>query len=103
MGRWPLLQNKILYLVSCILYLDKSIKPGSNSIMTDKHTAEHSRAACLGKYWPKSGVYIAHTTIKPKVSISLTEMPFLRNDFVIGVSLSPFTFVVFVNLNFNIV
>ena len=74
---------------------DKSIKPGSNSIMTDKHTAEHSRAACLGIYWPKCGVYIAHTTIKPEVSISLTEMPFLilqvnfhtSNDFVIGVSL----------------
>ena len=75
---------------------DKSIKPGSNSIMTDKHTAEHSRAACLGIYWPKCGVYIAHTTIKPEVSISLTEMPFLilqvnfhtSNDFVIGVSLN---------------
>ena len=74
---------------------DKSIKPGSNSIMTDKHTAEHSRATCLGIYWPKCGVYIAHTTIKPEVSISLTEMPFLilqvnfhtSNDFVIGVSL----------------
>ena len=74
---------------------DKSIKPGSNSIMTDKHTAEHSRAACLGIYWPKCGVYIAHTTIKPEVSISLTEMPFLilqvnfytSNDFVIGVSI----------------
>ena len=64
--------------------------------MTDKHTAEHSRAACLGIYWPKCGVYIAHTTIKPEVSISLTEMPFLilqvnfhtSNDFVIGVSLT---------------
>ena len=74
---------------------DKSIKPGSNSIMTDRHTAEHSRAVCLGIYWPKCGVYIAHTTIKPEVSISLTEMPFLilqvnfhtSNDFVIGVSL----------------
>ena len=74
---------------------DKSIKTGSNSIMTDKHTAEHSRAACLGIYWPKCGVYIAHTTIEPEVSISLTEMPFLilqvnfhtSNDFVIGVSL----------------
>ena len=64
--------------------------------MTDKHTAEHSRAACLGIYWPKCDVYIAHTTIKPEVSISLTEMPFLilqvnfhtSNDFVIGVSLT---------------
>ena len=64
--------------------------------MTDKHTAEHSTAASLGIYWPKCGVYIAHTTIKPEVSISLTEMPFLilqvnfhtSNDFVIGVSLT---------------
>ena len=52
------------------------IKPGSNSIMTDKHTAEHSKAARLGIYWSECDVYIAHTTIKPEVSISLTEMPF---------------------------
>ena len=59
-------------------YLDvNGIKPGSNSIMTDKHPAEHSKAACLGIYWPKCDVYIAHTTIKPEVSISMTEMPFL--------------------------
>ena len=66
--------------------------------MTDKHTAEHSRAACLGICWPKCGVYIAHTAIKPEVSISLTEMTFLilqvnfhtSNDFVIGVSLSSY-------------
>ena len=45
--------------------------------MTDKHTAEHSKAACLGIYWPECDVYIAHTKIKPEVSISLTEMPFL--------------------------
>ena len=45
--------------------------------MTDKHTAEHSKAACLTIYWPESDVYMAHTTIKPEVSISLTEMPFL--------------------------
>ena len=24
------------------------IKPGSDSIMTEKHTAEHSKTACLG-------------------------------------------------------
>ena len=39
------------------------IKPGSNSIMTDKHTAEHSKTACLGIYWPVSDAYIAHSTI----------------------------------------
>ena len=44
--------------------------------MTHKNTAEHSKAACLGIYWPECDVYIAHTTIKPEVSISLTEMPF---------------------------
>ena len=53
------------------------IKPGSNSIMTDKHTAEHSKTTCLGIYWPVCDVYIAHTTILSEVSISLTEMPFL--------------------------
>ena len=53
------------------------IRLGSNSIMTDKHTAEHSKTACLGIYWPMCDVYIAHTTIKPEVSIALTEMPFL--------------------------
>ena len=39
------------------------IKPGSNAIMTDKHTAEHSKTVCLGIYWPVCDVYIAHTTI----------------------------------------
>ena len=39
------------------------IKPGSNLIMTDKHTAENSKAACLGIYWSVCDVYIAHTTI----------------------------------------
>ena len=36
---------------------------GSNSIMTDKHTTEHSKTASLGRYWPVCDVYIAHTTI----------------------------------------
>ena len=45
--------------------------------MTDKHTTEHSKTASLGIYWPMCDVYIAHTTIYPEVSISLTEMPFL--------------------------
>ena len=36
---------------------------GSNSIMTDKHTTEHSKNASLGIYWPVCDVYIAHTTI----------------------------------------
>ena len=53
------------------------IKPGSNSIMTDKHTTEHSKTAALGIYWPVCDMYIAHITIWPEVSISLTEMPFL--------------------------
>ena len=39
------------------------IKPGSNSKMTDKHTAKHSNTACLGVDWPVRDVYIAHTTI----------------------------------------
>ena len=39
------------------------VKPGSNSIMTHKHTSEHSKTACLGIYWPVCDVYIAHTTI----------------------------------------
>ena len=45
--------------------------------MTDKHVAEHSNTACLGVDWHVCDVYIAHTTIKPEVSIFLTEMPFL--------------------------
>ena len=90
---------KVLFLskIYPACYLDVNrIKPGSNSIMTDKHIAEHSKAACLGIYWPECDAYIAHRTIKPEVSISLTEMPFLilqvsfhtSNDFVIGVSLT---------------
>ena len=83
---------KILFLskIYSACHLDvNGIKPGSNSIMTDKHTAEHSKTACLSIYWPVCDVFIAHTTIQPEVSISLTEMPFLilqvnfhtRNDF----------------------
>ena len=71
---------KVLFLskLNPACYLDvNGIKPGSNSIMTDKHTAEHPKAECLGIYWPECDVYIAQTAIKPKVSISLTEMPFL--------------------------
>ena len=34
------------------------IKPGSNSIMTDKHTTEHSKTADLGTYWPVCDIYI---------------------------------------------
>ena len=56
---------------------DNGIKPGSDSIMINKHTTKHSKTASLGIYWPVCDVYIAHTTIKPEVSISLTEMPFL--------------------------
>ena len=89
---------KVLFLSkiypACHLDVNR-IKLGSNSIMTVKHTAEHSKAACLGIYWPECDVFIAHTTIKPEVSISLTEMPFFILQvnfqqvmtFVIGVSL----------------
>ena len=45
--------------------------------MTDMHTAEHSNTGCLVIDWPVCGVYIAHTTTSPEVSIFLTEMPFL--------------------------
>ena len=44
--------------------------------MTDKHTAEHSNTACLGIDWHVCDVYIAHITIWPNLSISLTEVPF---------------------------
>ena len=39
------------------------IKPGSNSIMSDKHTTGHLKTASFGIYWPVCDVYIAHTTI----------------------------------------
>ena len=50
-----------------VLFLSKIYSvchmPGSSSIMTDKHTAEHSKTACLGINWPVCDVFIAHTTI----------------------------------------
>ena len=52
------------------------IKPGSNSIITDKHTAERSKTACLGIYLPACDVYNVHTTIKPEVSIALQKCHF---------------------------
>ena len=42
---------KVLFLSKIYLacHLDvNEIKPGSNSIMTDKHTAEHSKTVCFG-------------------------------------------------------
>ena len=36
---------------------------GSNSRMTDKHTAEHSNTGCMGVDWPVCDAFIAHTTI----------------------------------------
>ena len=57
---------KVLFLskIYSACHLDvNEIKPESNSIMTDKHTAEHSKTACLGIYWLVCDVYIAHTTI----------------------------------------
>ena len=71
---------KVLFLFkiypACQLDVNR-IKRGSNKIRTDKHTTEHSKPASFGIYWPVCDVYIAHTTIYPEVSISLTEMPFL--------------------------
>ena len=67
---------KVLFLskINPACHLDvNEIKSRSNSILTDKH----SKTASLGIYWPVYGVYIAHTTTYPEVSISLTEMPFL--------------------------
>ena len=57
---------KVLFLskINSACHLDvNEIKPGSNSIMTDKHTAEHSETACLGIHWLMCDVYIAHITI----------------------------------------
>ena len=59
---------KVLFLskIYSACHLDvNGIKPGSNSyiIMTDKHTAEHSKTVRLGIYWPVCDAYIAHTTI----------------------------------------
>ena len=57
---------KVLFLskIYSACHLDvNGIKPGSNSILSDKHTAEHSKTVCLGIYWPMYAVYIAHTTI----------------------------------------
>ena len=46
------------------------IKPGSNSKKTDKHAADYSKAVCCGV---KVDVKIFHTTIWPKVSVSLIK------------------------------
>ena len=57
---------KVLFLSNIYpaCHLDvNGIEPGSNSIMTDKHTTEHSKTASLGIYWPVCDAYIAHTTI----------------------------------------
>ena len=73
-----MLKVLFLSLIYSACHLDlNGIKPGSNSIMTDKHTAEHSKPVYLSIYWPGCDVYIAYTTILPEVSISLTEMPLL--------------------------
>ena len=57
---------KVLFLskIYSACHLDvNGIKPGSKSIITDKHTAEHSKTVLLGIYWPVGDVFIAHTTI----------------------------------------
>ena len=64
---------KVLFLskIYPAFHLDvNGIKSGSDSIMTDKHTSEHLKTACLGIYWPVCDVNIAHTKIKPEVSIA---------------------------------
>ena len=57
---------KVLFLskIYSACHLDVNrIKPGSNSIVSDKPTAEYSKTACLCLCWPVYDVYIAHTTI----------------------------------------
>ena len=57
---------KVLFLFKLYsaCHLDvNGIKTGSNSIMTDKQTAEHTNPAFSGIYWPVYDVSIAHTTI----------------------------------------
>ena len=57
---------KVLFLskIYSACHLDVNrIKPRSNSIMTDKHTADQSKAVYLGIYWPVCDVYNADTTI----------------------------------------
>ena len=57
---------KVLFLskIYSACHLDvNGIKPESNSIMTDKHAADHSKTVCLGIFLPVCDVYIAHTTI----------------------------------------
>ena len=57
---------KVLFLsiIYSACHLDvNGIKPGSISIITDKHTPEHSKPVCLGIHWPVCDVYIAYTTI----------------------------------------
>ena len=41
------------------------IKPGSNSIMTDKHTTEHSKTASLGIYC----IYCSYNNIARSIDI----------------------------------
>ena len=57
---------KVLFLSKiypeCHLDLN-GIKQGSNSIITNKNTAEHSKTARLDIYWSVCDVYIAHSTL----------------------------------------
>ena len=62
-------------------HLDSNgIKPGSNSKMTDKHTAEHSNTGCLGVDWPVCDVYIAHSQ-KYQYSRQKKTLLFLQVNF----------------------
>ena len=51
--------ESILSKIYSACHLDvNGIKPESSSILTEKHTAEHSKTACLGIYWPVCVMYI---------------------------------------------
>ena len=67
---------KVLFLFkiypACHLDVNR-IKPGSNSIMTDKHTTEHSKIASLGIYWPVCDIYIYCTYNNIARSINILD------------------------------
>ena len=63
---------KVLFLskIYPACHLDvNGIKPGSNSILNDKYTAEHSKSVCLGIYWPVCDVYFSYNNIAKSINI----------------------------------
>ena len=61
---------KVLFLskIYPACHLDvNGIKPGSNSIMTDKHTTEHSKTASLGIYWPVCDVIVRLSLLRKTI------------------------------------